>query len=301
MIPAKPSAKRSAPPPIVTDDLVVDDGVSLDVVAVLEGAAAAFGGASPTLLMPIEAAVARITIDGDEHTIDRSQFVIVPPGGRAQVTPSAAVVSLAVLGVGASVVARMAATHAKLGVSAEKLAQWWATSAVLPRTVWVHEIVHRYVFERHALEEHDSDAARFLEVEIVKEVYFLFRDRDEGPDRATIQQHKHSRAVERAVAFIDAHLFEPARVSELVDVAGVSESALLRAFRREVGVTPAAYWRSRKLDGALDLVRGGRHTMAEIAELVGYENATAFGDAFRRRFGRPPSSFKPAARVKPAP
>lgn len=287
MIPPKPSANPS-------------EAVSLSVVGVATGEQVSVGGGRPSLVMPIESAVAALMIDDEAHTLDRSLFAVLPAGTRAVVKPSAAVTSVAVLELGDDVMERLVAAHHKLGVDSERLARWLTSVSVLPRTVWVHEIVHRYVFERHALDEHESDAARFLEVEIVKELYFLFRDRDEGADRATIQQ-KHSPAVETVVAFIDEHLFERRSVKQLAKVAGVSESALLRAFRREVGITPAAYWRRRKLDGALDLLRGGRHTVAEIAELVGYENPTAFGDAFRRRFGRPPSTFKPTRAIKPAP
>jgi hypothetical protein len=165
----------------------------------------------------------------------------------------------------------------------------------------VHELVHRYVFERHALELHQSEAARFLEVELVKELYFLFRDRDEGAERASMQQ-RFSTAVARAVAHVEAHLLEPVSVAALRRAAGTSESALLRAFRREVGLTPATYWRHRKLDATLDLLRSGQHTVAEVAERAGYENPTAFSDAFARRFGRPPSAFKPSQpRVRPPP
>ncbi len=287
MIPEKPSADPT-------------EAVTLDVIGVTAAEARAVGGPLPTLLMPIESAVASVTVGDDVHTLDRSNFLVLPSGTVARVHPSAAVTSVAVLGLAPAVRARMVAIHHKLGVSDDQLEAWLGEVSLLPRTVWVHEIVHRYVFERHALDEHDSDAARFLEVEIAKEVYFLFRDRDEGADRATIQQ-KHSTAIEKVVVFIDEHLFERRSVKELAAAAGVSESALLRAFRREVGLTPAAYWRRRKLDGALDMLRGGRHTVAEIAELVGYDNPTAFGDAFRRRFGRPPSMFKPTNRIKPEP
>jgi len=287
MIPAKPSADPS-------------EVVTLDVIGVTATAPRAVGGVVPTLVMPIESAVARVAVHTDEHTLDRSNFLVLPAGIVGRVHPSAAVTSVAVLGLSAAVRKQMVAVHHKIGVRDEQLESWLGEVSVLPRTVWVHEVVHRYVFERHALNEHDSDAARFLEVEIAKEVYFLFRDRDEGCDRATIQQ-RYSAAIERVTAFIDEHLFERRSVNELASFAGVSESALLRAFRREVGLTPAAYWRRRKLDGALDLLRGGRHTVAEIATLVGYDNPTAFADAFRRRFGQPPSMFKPTGRIKPAP
>lgn len=290
MIPPKPSADPIEP-------------MTLAVVAVTAGEEAVLGGERPMIIMPIESAVASVVFEGDAggvHTLDRSLFAVVPQGSTVRVRATAAVTSVALLGPGDLSVERMVAAHEKLGVTATRWRAWLTEASVLPRTVWVHEIVHRYVFERHALEEHDSEAARFLEVEIAKEVFFLFRDRDEGADRATIQQ-KHSPSVEKVLAFIDEHLFGRRSVKELASIAGMSESALLRAFRREVGITPAAYWRRRKLDGALDLLRGGRHTVGEISELLGYDNPTAFGDAFRRRFGRPPSTFKPTQNIKPAP
>ena len=78
-------------------------------------------------------------------------------------------------------------------------------------------------------------------------------------------------------------------------------STLLRGFRRELGCTPAAYWRDRRLDEALVLLRSGRHQVAEVAATVGYDNPTSFGWAFRRRFKRAPSTFVPKRPLRPAP
>jgi AraC-like DNA-binding protein len=288
MIPVKPSASPR-------------ESVTLELVAVASNSEATTGGPRPTLLVPIESAVARVAVGDQAFVVDRSVFVVVPGGQVARVAPGAVVTSVAVLGFGAPTVAAMVRAHRGLGVDAKRLERWWAQPTLLPRTVWVHELVHRYVFERHVLELHESEAARFLEVELLKELYFLFRDRDEGAERASMQQ-RFSTAVARAVAHVEAHLLEPVSVAALRRAAGTSESALLRAFRREVGLTPATYWRHRKLDATLDLLRSGQHTVAEVAERAGYENPTAFSDAFARRFGRPPSAFKPSQpRVRPPP
>src|SRR5262249_36850913 len=153
------------------------------------------------------------------------------------------------------------------------LERWIQRLELLPRTVWVHEIVHRYIFERYVLHQDDNVATRFLETEILKEIYFLFRDREVGADRAT-SVHTHSSCVERAMAYIDAHRLEPCRVAALARHARASQSTLLRAFHRELGCGPGAYWRSRKLDQALILLRAGRHSVAEVATRVGYDNPT---------------------------
>jgi AraC-like DNA-binding protein len=166
--------------------------------------------------------------------------------------------------------------------------------------VWIHEIVHRYVFERYTLGEEENLATSFLEAEILKEVYFLFRDRDAGADRAA-RVFERSACIERAVAYVEAHLFERCNVAALASHAHASESSLLRSFRRELGCTPGVYWRGRKLDEALVHLRAGRQSVNEIALEVGYENPTAFAYAFRRRFGKAPSSFRLRRPVRPAP
>lgn len=274
--------------------------VRLEVFGALAPAAVSRSTSAPTLLMPIESAIAQVHIDQHVHTIDRARLVLAASGVGVRIEPAAASVSVAALSFSAAVMEEMVQTHADVGVDAEHLQAWFSTSSVLPRTVWVHELTHRYVFERNALSKHESVAARFLEIELLKEVYFLFRDREAGADRASIQQ-AHSKAVASVIAYVHDHLTGWSSVKRLAKLAGTSERSLLRAFRKEVGTTPAAYWRARKLDAALDLLRGGAHTVAEIAEQVGYDNPSAFGDAFRRRFGRSPSAFKPSGPIRSAP
>ena len=275
----------------------MEERVHLRVFGVVAPDTQNWEATAPTLLMPVESTIALVDVDDARHTVDRSCFVFAPAGARVRGGSTASVASVAALSFSPGAQARMVSTHAGVGVNAEQLAHWLAATAVLPRTVWIHELVHRYLFERRALDAHDSEASRFLETEILKEVYFMFRDRDEGADRASIQ-HEHGRAVTRVLDYVHAHLTEWRSIKALAKLAGTSERSLLRAFRKELGTTPAAYWRERKLDAALDLLRGGAYGVAEVSEKIGYENPSAFGDAFRRRFGRSPSSFKPDAPVR---
>jgi AraC-like DNA-binding protein len=226
--------------------------------------------------------------------------LLLPRDTLATLRASGSSARVAVLAFREPLLALVARMYGKIGVERRRLDRWTLRFELLPRTIWVHEIVHRYSFERYALGEHDNLATRFLETEILKEIYFLFRDREAGADRATAVR-KHSACVERAIRHLEAHLFEPCTMTELAARAGASESTLLRAFQREIGCSPASYWRTRKLDEALILLRSGRHSIAEVAAHVGYENPTAFGFAFRRRFGRPPSSFKPRRPLRRAP
>jgi len=197
------------------------------------------------------------------------------------------------------VVAAAEREYASLGLDRRRFERWLRHRTVLPRTTWLHEILHRYVFERHALDHRDNLATRFLEIEIAKELYFLFRDREGGADRASILRTPGA-PVERALRYIESHLFTECSVRELARIAGASESTLLRQFQAEVGATPGAYWRTRKLDQALLALRAGR-SVAEVATHVGYDNPTSFGFAFTKRFGRSPSTFRSRGRVRAAP
>jgi len=163
---------------------------------------------------------------------------------------------------------------------------------VLARTRWVDELVQRYVFERVICERHESLASRFLEIELTKELYFLGDEHRAGKTRAPVVG-EGTALVERARAAIESALFEPFSMSALARTCHASESTLLRAFRRELGVTPGSYVRERRLDEALQLLESGRYSVGEIAERVGYTGQAAFAVAFQRKFHVAPSSVRP--------
>jgi AraC-like DNA-binding protein len=161
---------------------------------------------------------------------------------------------------------------------------------VMPRTRWVDEVVHRYVFERDACGKHRSRAAVFLEIEIAKEIYFLCQERDEQRTRASVLREEGG-LVPRARALIDASLSERLGVRELARRCHASESTLLRAFARELGTTPGSYARERRLEAAVLLLEAGRFSVTEVAERVGYASLPSFTTAFAKRFGAAPSSL----------
>jgi AraC-like DNA-binding protein len=254
----------------------------------------------PALVTTLESAVAHVTCGRVEVTVDRSACFVVPARARVVLRAAAPASRVAVLAFLDPIMRRVERSYRKLGVDQARLRRWTERPSVLPRTLWVHEIVHRYLFERFAMGEHHNTATRFLETEIVKEIYFLFRDRDEGAHRLA-RERRHSAPVERAIGHIESHLYDTIDVAALSVSAGASASTLLRAFRRDVGSTPGAYWRERRLEEALALLRSGSHSVAEVATRVGYDSPTAFGFAFRRRFDAPPSSFLPKGTARRAP
>jgi AraC-like DNA-binding protein len=275
--------------------------MTLEVLGVVAKQPLTLRLARSSLVVGLEASSVETFTDGERHVVDRTGLLLAPRRVSLRLRSTTPANRVAILGFDDALVEAVVRRYRKLGMDRTRFAAWLASSpALVPRTVWVHEIVHRYVFERHVLDEHDNLATRFLEIEILKELYYLFRDRDDGKDRASIA-HQHSAPVERAVAYIEAHLFEPSNLDVLAKKAGASVSTLLRSFQRELGCRPGEYWRTRRLDEALVLLRSGRWSIAEVAAKVGYDNPTSFGFAFRQRFGRAPTAFRPARPTRPSP
>ena len=79
-------------------------------------------------------------------------------------------------------------------------------------------------------------------------------------------------------------------VAELARVAGMSRAVFAERFARTVGMPPMEYLLEWRIAIAKDLLR--EHTpLAEVAERIGYQSASAFSVAFSRHVGCSPSGF----------
>ncbi|MCE9571708.1 MAG: AraC family transcriptional regulator [Deltaproteobacteria bacterium] len=255
--------------------------------------------AAPTLVFPLETAVVVVRIGAHEERVSRSAFALVPARAAYAIdAPATGAAVVATLALSEAVRAAAVRDYAP-DVSARRLAEVLASPRFLTRTRWIDELVHRYVFERAVCARQASKAARFLEVELTKEVYFLGVEQLEHRTRSSVV-FEGDALVARARAWIEAHLFEPFRIEELVRHCHASESTLLRGFRRELGASPLAYLRRRRLDESLQLLESGRYAVTEVATRVGYETPSAFAAAFRQQFGMAPSRTRPTIGALPA-
>ena len=244
----------------------------------------------PSLVVPTDAGVVEAGRGSEVHVVDRASFLLVPAGGRAMVEAKSPISHVLVLSVSRLLFESLLATYPG-EVLPDKVDRYFSQLAALPRTNWMNEICHRYLFERAVCKKHGNDATRFLETEIVKESYFLCRERDTTKDRPSIVEGE-TPLVQRALKAIEARLFEEDVVERLADVSGASASTLLRTFKRELGQGPLAYVRARRLDESMLLLKSRRFTVSEVALRVGYRSFGAFSAAFRARFGKKPKDVR---------
>ena len=89
-------------------------------------------------------------------------------------------------------------------------------------------------------------------------------------------------AVNAALSKIHEHYGDGISVETLAAEAGFEVNYFIRRFRNVVGVTPYSYLRRYRLAKARVLCSAG-HTLAEVAEMVGYENPSSLSRALKTR------------------
>lgn len=92
----------------------------------------------------------------------------------------------------------------------------------------------------------------------------------------------------RTLAYMEAHLEEPANKSQLAAVAGVSVRQLERLFAQHLGATPAERYLQIRLDRARTLLRQTTLSVMEAAVACGFVSPSHFARAYRARFGVSP-------------
>ncbi|GAS89309.1 helix-turn-helix transcriptional regulator [Mycolicibacterium brisbanense] len=81
------------------------------------------------------------------------------------------------------------------------------------------------------------------------------------------------------------------RVAQAVALTGLSPKRLIRLFRTEVGLTPKAYLRVRRLQASLRLLDGGTARGADVAAILGYFDQAHFAREFREFTAMTPTQY----------
>ncbi|MGG1515415.1 AraC family transcriptional regulator [Paenibacillus oryzisoli] len=102
---------------------------------------------------------------------------------------------------------------------------------------------------------------------------------------------KHLVELKTTIEFIQRNLQRAVRISELAEVAGMSEKYFIRYFKQALGVTPGQYMLQLRMNRARDLVYSHRYTMQQIASFVGYPDPYSFSKAFKKHYKVSPSKF----------
>lgn len=132
---------------------------------------------------------------------------------------------------------------------------------------------------------------RLVEAAVIRLLRSAVADGADGPGLLAGLSHPR---LHRTLAALHEAPERPWRVEDMADIAGMSRSAFMSAFRAALGTSPAAWLTAWRLAEARRLLDAG-HTVKEAARLVGFGSAEALAHAHRRRMGQaaPPLSRRP--------
>lgn len=99
-------------------------------------------------------------------------------------------------------------------------------------------------------------------------------------------------ALQRVVELVDAELASAPPSARIAEVAGLSASAFLRAFRGSMGMTPCEYVMRRRVRLATELLELTDMPVASIAERTGFGSGTHLASAFRSLRGLSPTAHR---------
>jgi len=100
----------------------------------------------------------------------------------------------------------------------------------------------------------------------------------------------------RCQRYMDEHFAETSSVEEVAQANGISPEYLSRLFRSYGSITPHHYLLALKMNLAQTLLQGGDPPLKQIADQLGFANASSFSKTFKRMQGFSPSDLrKPAA------
>jgi transcriptional regulator GlxA family with amidase domain len=111
-------------------------------------------------------------------------------------------------------------------------------------------------------------------------------------DRFGIKNAKLGFVVRR----MEATLGDPVEISELADSVALSLRQLERLFHASLGKSPSKFYIDLRMGRARELLVDTELSVAEIAEICGYESASHFGRFYRRLFKESPVATRRADR-----
>lgn len=147
----------------------------------------------------------------------------------------------------------------------------------------------------------EEDLGREIAVEIARWLV-LFLQRPGG--QAQFSSHLSAQVAERRPlrelqSWIADNLDADLRVETLAERAAMSPRNFARFFRREIGMTPAAYVEQLRVERARQLLEDSADPVELISTSCGFGTPETMRRAFARRVGAPPAQYR--ARFRRAP
>jgi transcriptional regulator GlxA family with amidase domain len=145
----------------------------------------------------------------------------------------------------------------------------------------------------------EDDLGPELALAVARElVVFLKRPGGQSQFSGALSAQQATRpALRELQAWIAGHLDGDLSVAALAAHSNLSERSFARAFRAEIGQTPAAYVERLRVERARALLEDGAESLEAVTRAAGFSSPEVLRRAFHRRVGVSPAAYRDRFRL----
>ena len=129
-----------------------------------------------------------------------------------------------------------------------------------------------------------------LLVLLLRQLFILIQRRILSPPKTT--NNFWESEIELATTYFHEHYRTAISIESYASSRGMSTSWFIRGFKEYTGATPMQYILSIRITSAQSLLETTEYSVAEISQIVGYENPLYFSRIFKKQSGLSPSEYR---------
>jgi AraC family transcriptional regulator, transcriptional activator of pobA len=153
----------------------------------------------------------------------------------------------------------------------------------------IGRLLQAYFEPRHNVYRPAACKAFLLEI-----LYFLARHFHSSIvlESDFVQQQERVSRLKKLFDFVSVNYSDKITLSQAAAMANLSKPQFTRVFKKVAGMTFVDYLNHTRISQAARLLKESHHTIAEIANLVGFTDQSYLTRQFRRSFGCSPRQFR---------
>lgn len=123
--------------------------------------------------------------------------------------------------------------------------------------------------------------------------FFLYGEFNPQTDTQNIPLSQNNIRVRKMLAYIHENFADDISLSEISDIAGISERECLRCFQKTIQLSPIQYLlKYRIVQGSEMLLKNPTDSISEIAALCGFDSPSNFTKMFKRFYNCTPREYR---------